>query len=94
MKIQIKKNLGNSAITFEIDEAKDIDALSKAGFLCEIPDKCTLCNSPDVRLSMNKAEGYTFIKVKCKCGATAQMGQYKDGGFFWKNFEMYQKKEE
>lgn len=93
MKISIKKQIGNSEIIFQIDKDKDKEALSMAGFLSETPTICSICKSKNISLSANKADGYTFIKVKCECGATAQMGEYKDGGFFWKKFEIYQKKD-
>ena len=89
MKIKVKKVIGDSSLEFEVDEPKPLDALGVAGFLCETPNICTVCGSNEVRLSMNKADGYTFVKVKCKCGASAQLGQYNDGGYFWKRFEMY-----
>jgi hypothetical protein len=91
MKILIKKTIGNTEYTFEIEDEKGLEALSLAGFLAEMPSKCSLCGSEEVCLSSNKAKGYTFVKVKClKCNARAQLGSYKDGGYFWKNFEKYQ----
>lgn len=80
-----------SNLTFEVEAEKEIDALSKASFYTTAPDKCDLCGSTDVILDSNKAEGYTFVKIKClKCNARANMGQFKDGsGGFWKDFEKY-----
>jgi len=49
-----------------------------------------VCESEDVILSGNKAKGYTFVKVVCnKCDARAQLGEYKEGGFYWKEWEKY-----
>lgn len=94
MKIKLKKQIGTSLVEFEIEEAKVIDALALAGSLSEIPDKCS-CGSKDVKLSSNKADGFTFIKVKCNaCGATSGLGQYKDGGYFWKQFVKFEGKKE
>ena len=89
MKIQIKKQVGKSLLQFEVDEPKGRDALFNAGFLASTPDECSLCHSKDVCLEGNKAKGYTFVKVACKkCGAKADMGEYKDGGFYWKQFSI------
>jgi len=90
MKIQIKKQIGKALISFEVDEPKEKDALFSAGVLASTPDECSLCKSKDVSLSGNRAKGYTFVKVVCgKCGAKADLGEYKDGGFYWKKFEKF-----
>lgn len=89
MRIKINKTIGNTAIQFEIEKVKEIEALALAGFLASAPNKCS-CGSENVCLESNKAKGYTFIKVICReCDARAQLGQYKDGGFFWKKWEKY-----
>lgn len=90
MKIQLTKNVGDTKMEFVVDEQKDIDALSSAGFIASIPTKCTECGSEDVSLESNKKDGYTFVKVAChKCTAKSNLGTYKDGGHFWKKFEKY-----
>ena len=95
MQIKIKKRIGKSLLEFQINEAKDIDALFTAGILASIPDKCGICQSEDVCLKGNRAKGYVFVKVFCnKCFAQAGYGQYKEGiGGFWKNWEKFEKKE-
>jgi len=94
MKIYVKKEVGSVSYTFEIEDEKDVNALFTAGFLGSTPDTCGECGSKEVELQGSKAQGYTFIKVVCKkCGARAQMGQYKEGGMFWKKFEKYEPKE-
>lgn len=95
MKVNITKKIGKSTLTFQIDGEKDVDTLLKVSAFTTIPDVCTLCKSDEVELTANKADAFTFIKVKClKCGGTANMGQYKDGsGSFWKAFEKYEPKE-
>ena len=94
MKIYVKKQIGASSFTFEFENANTVEALFTAGTLSGTPDKCSLCGSEEVELEGSKAKGYTFVKVKClKCGARAQLGQYKEGGQFWKAFEKYQPKE-
>ena len=93
MKITIKKTIGSSEFVFEVEEDKEIDALFAAGTMASAPAKCELCGSANVQLEGNKAQGYTFVKVLCKeknCSGRSQLGQYKDGGFYWKNWEKYQ----
>lgn len=87
MKISIQKKIGNTLLTFEVEEPKTMDALMEAGFISQTPDVCK-CGSKDVQLTSNKAKGFMFIKVVClNCRAKAEMGQYKDGGYFWKQFK-------
>jgi hypothetical protein len=91
MKVLITKTIGMSSLTFEVEAEKELDALAKASFYTTAPDKCGSCGSTDVMLESNKAESFTFVKIRCnKCRATANMGQFKDGsGGFWKKFEAY-----
>jgi len=90
MKIIIQKKVGKTDLTFNVEDQDELQAMSKAGFFSGIPDKCKICESENVHLSSNKAQGYTFVKVICKdCNARSQMGQYKDGGSFWKEWEKY-----
>lgn len=92
MKINISKSIGSANYTFTVENDKTIDALFEAGLLSLTPTSCSLCDSPDVELGSNKNKGYTFVYVRCsKCGAKANLGSYKDGGYFWKKFEQYQK---
>lgn len=93
MKINISKKVGKSTLTFQVEGEKDIDALAKASFYTTVPDKCGLCQSENVLLDTNRAEGFVFVKIKClDCNARANMGQYKDGsGGFWKRWEKYVK---
>lgn len=92
MKVTIQKQVGKTNLTFEIEMDKGRDALFNASFLASTPNVCGLCESDDVTFSGNKGGGYTFVKVRCeKCNATADMGEYKDGGYFWKQWEIYEK---
>jgi len=91
MKIKINKKIGNSTIQFEIEEPKDVEALALAGMIASAPSQCSLCKSQNVTLSGKKAKGYTFVEIKCEdCSASSSMGQYKEGGIFWKSFEKFQ----
>lgn len=90
IKINISKKIGNATLQIQVEEPKDIDALFSAAFYASAPDKCTLCNSENVQLEGNQADAFKFIKVRClSCNAAAQVGQYKNGGNFWKKFEIY-----
>jgi hypothetical protein len=92
MKVQVKKRVGSCEYVFETESEKPLDALFVAGFLSETPEICSLCGSEKVRLTSNKAGGYTFVKVRCEdCGGQANVGSYKDGGYFWKKFERWEK---
>jgi len=92
--MQIKANLkmGKSTYQFDIDEAKDMDALHKAIVLTNPLTKCDECgNTEGFYFTSNKdKEGNIYVNVKCpKCGADSKLGQYKSTGFFWKNFVKY-----
>ena len=91
MKISINKKIGQSTLTFYVEEEKEIDVLARASFYATTPDKCNLCNSDDIVLDSNRSKGFIFVKIKClKCNARANMGQFKDGsGCFWKEWEKY-----
>lgn len=93
MKIKITKTINEITYDFEVEAEKEIDALFQASVYASMPDTCSVCNSPKVHLSGNKAEGFTFVKMLCEaCNARAALGQYRDGGVFWKSFEKYEPK--
>jgi len=92
MKITIAKEIGGVKYKFESEqgEGKEMETLAEAGFLGAMPTKCKLCDSENVHLVGNRAKSYLFVKMLCKdCNARSQVGQYKDGGFFWKAWEKY-----
>ena len=94
MEVKITKIINDINYTFDINEEKGLEALANAALFASMPDRCGLCGSEKVHLSSNKAEGFTFVKMLCEeCGARANLGQYKDGGFFWKGWEKYMPKE-
>ena len=96
MKILITKKIGKSTLQVEVEGQKEEDTFVSASAVTTMPDMCTLCNSEDVELTTNKAQDFTFIKVRCsKCSATSTMGTYKDkSGVFWKSFEIFKKDQE
>jgi len=100
----VKKLGTRHELVLEIEEAKDKDAIAKAvPFLT--PDIClwkgpnndqTPCYGDRILWETNPAntdEGqFMYIKRRClKCRATSTMGEYKMGGYFWKNWEVYVK---
>lgn len=88
IKVTVDNKIGKTAYKFEFDMEKAREALFHAAFLGHQFDKCGLCGSEDIQLTGNKAKGYTFVRVRCKeCKAERQMGEYKDGGYFWKDWE-------
>jgi len=94
MKIKIKKVIGTAELEFDIEHDKDREALAMAGFLAEIPTKCGTCGDENVKFTSNRADGFIFVKVKCNhCLASANMGEYKEGGFFWHQFVKYEPKD-
>ena len=92
MQVQVRNKIGGTEYIFNIDDDDDVEALLKAAFLGTPHTSCGLCGSKDLALSGNRAKGFTFIKVRClnpECGAYRQLGQYVDGGYFWKAWERY-----
>jgi hydrogenase maturation factor HypF (carbamoyltransferase family) len=95
MKIRITKLVGKSKLEFEIEQEDAKDAMFEAGVLASTPDICSECGSNEVELQGSKAKGYTFVKVVCKkCGSRADLGEYKEGGTFWKKFVKFETKYE
>jgi hypothetical protein len=90
--------LGNN-ITLEIEEREEKETLHKAIVLSSPRRVCNICgNKSGFYFVTNKAttdQGtFTYINYKCPCGAKSGLGEYKTGGYFWKEFEKYQKEEE
>jgi hypothetical protein len=93
MKIKISKVINGISYGFDLEEEKEIDALFQASTYASMPEKCGLCGSEKVHLAGNKAEGYVFVKMLCEeCNGRAQLGQFKEGGVFWKSWEKYEPK--
>jgi len=81
-------------IRLEIEEREEMETLHKAIVLSNPRDFCNLCSNKDkFYLTSNKdKEGNTYVNNKCaNCGARSKLGQYKAGGYFWKEFEKYEK---
>lgn len=79
-------------ITLEIDERSEMETLHKAIVLTSPKKKCNVCgNLSDLYFTSNKdVEGNVYVNYKCpKCGARSKLGQYKAGGYFFRDFEKY-----
>lgn len=91
VKANISKKLGNVTYSFEVEAETEFEALEKIAIFGDIPEECGLCKGKNVHLNANKAKGYNFVKVICRdCNGRAQLGSYKDGGYFWKSWEKYE----
>lgn len=94
MEISIKRKFQGGVMDVKIDEKEDKEAIAKATFFMK-PDYCGKCKKTNIIWESNKAKTddgtFTYIKRKClNCGATSTAGEYKEGGFFWKNWEIYE----
>ena len=98
MEIKVQKKIGNDTVNFTIEEKDNKDGLALMCFLTT-KDYCNLDGFKEspVFWESNKANTdsgtFTYIKRKCfsKDGkiATSTMGEYKEGGYFWKSWEIY-----
>jgi len=95
MKIQVQTRLDDVIYTFFIDEKDEKESLHRAAVLGNPPQYCHECkNDKYFKLQSNKdKEGNIYVNLRCQqCGATAKLGEYKAGGYFWHKFEQYKKK--
>lgn len=93
MILKTKFNIGKTNYELTLDEKDEMDTLLKAAVLSNPPSYCQVCknNDPDgFKLTGNKdKDGNVYVNIRCRCGATAKLGQYKSGGYFWHKFEQY-----
>lgn len=91
MIIKSTLELSGARYEFTVDERSDMEALHKSIVLSNPPRYCDECRETGkVKFTSNKdTEGNTYVNVKCQCGASAKLGQYKTGGIFWHRFEKY-----
>lgn len=82
-----------SNFQLEIEEQKEMETLHKAIVLANPKRVCNVCQATDgFYFTSNKdSEGNVYVNYKCKCGARSKLGQYKAGGYFWHNFEVWNK---
>lgn len=93
MKLKVTKKFDTSDLQVEVEDSDDKKALMKALIFTQ-PDVCGLCKGIDIRWDTNKAQTddgeFIYVKRICrKCGAQSTLGDYKGGGHFWKQWEVY-----
>lgn len=98
MIIKCNLKMGPATFMFEVDEKSEMDTLHKAIVLSN-PRKRCICGDTGFEnkfFTSNKdKEGNTYVNVMCgKCGAKSKLGLYKSGGYFWHEYEKYQKPQE
>jgi hypothetical protein len=92
---KVNLKLGGVSYQFEFEDKDDIQAMHKAIAVSQIRKVCNVCQSHEDKFGLvtNKSKGFTFINVKCNhCGGKSGLGQYKDGGYYWKEFEAFEKR--
>jgi len=94
MRAKVNAKIGEATYQFEVEEQTDKETLNRIITLGNPPRKCDVCgNEEDNYLDSNKdKEGNIYIKMVCRaCKANANLGTYKTGGFFWKQYEQWNK---
>lgn len=101
MIIKSSIKLGGKSYVFEADEKDEMESLHRAIVLASPRKVCNECGNDDPDLlgfTTNKdKEGNIYVNVKCYaelegggvCEARSKLGQYKNGGYFWHDFERY-----
>lgn len=88
--------IGKVKYEFEIEEKDEKETLNKAITLSNPRKKCDSCGEIGLDskyFTTNKdKEGNIYVNTKCaKCGARSKLGSYKTGGYFWHEYEIYDK---
>lgn len=96
MEIRTSFLIGGVKYEFNFEEPKELDGLHKSTVLSNPKTHCNICDNAgkeNFKLDSNKdKEGNTYINVLCmSCGAKSKLGQYKTGGYFWKDFEKFER---
>jgi hypothetical protein len=97
MQIKVTTKIGKVGYEFLIDESDDMKTLQMAAVMGNPRRKCNCCGNYDptlFALDSNRSSSYLFVNVVCTaegCGAKSKLGAYKEGGFFWNEFEKYEK---
>lgn len=98
--------LKNSSYTFEVEEKDDKEAMLKAITLANPRLFCGVCRdlglenkTLEARKSKSDKGTFIYISVRCnglegKCGSRSTLGTYQDGGYFWKEYERFEGKQQ
>lgn len=91
MKLTVKTKLNErQTVTMDFDGKMD-DCLKGANAMLAFKGYCQLCMCKDILLQVKVAKGFTFTELVCtECNAKAQFGQFKEGGYFLKQWEKYE----
>ena len=94
MQIEVLNKIGDTQYKFFVDEKDPKEAILAASVFGNTPHYCHECKNADFfALGGNKdKESNVYVSIICKkCGAKANLGSYKSGGYFWHKFEKYVK---
>lgn len=99
MKAIVKTKVGLVDYEFSIEERSDLETLHKTIVLGNPRAKCNACGDTGFtykKFDTNKdKDGNTYINCVClKCGAKSKLGQYKNGGYFWHEYEKWEGKKD
>lgn len=99
MQIQVQKKMGDAMFTFTFDGSDIKEALFKAAFLMDKDEVwgagMESFKGRPVWFNVRKTKEGDLIYVERKCRdesgriATSTMGTYKNGGYFWHQWEIY-----
>jgi len=95
MKIEVTTKIGDVVYKYHIEESNDLESLHKAIVLGNPPNYCPLCKNDNwFEMTSNKdKDANIYVSIRCKkCNAKSKLGLYKAGGYFWHQYEKYEKK--
>jgi len=87
--VQLSPNL-----KIEIEAEDEMEVLHKGIVLSNPRKVCNECQGKATMLISSKdTEGNTYVNNLClNCGARSKLGQYKTKGYFWRDFEKWERK--
>ena len=95
MKVKVNFEVNFKKYELEFDEKDEMETLHKAIVLSNPRTFCNVCQDPKARkrfISNKDKEGNIYVNVGCGCGAKSKLGQYKAGGYFWREYEKFEGK--
>lgn len=93
MKVTTTTRIGGVDITFETEDSDTKSALLEAIGLATPRDTCNVCGGVGLdtkRLnSYRTSDNIVYVTVECECGAKSDLGTYRAGGHFWKEYARF-----
>ena len=90
MKLEVVTKVNDrQTVTAVFEEDKISDALLQANALLAYRGECGVCNGKEITLQTKMAKEFQFVEFVCSCGARSQWGSYKKGGWFLKDWSVY-----